>query len=240
MVSVRNYKCPYLQHKFNNMNVLERLIAFLAPESCMCCGDEGEFLCDACRLSEVVQPSAGCYRCGAPGTMSLTCKSCRRLSRLDAVWCAAPYSGISKDLVREYKYHSSRPAAIPIARSLNDITPYFQTGALYTYVPTSSKRIRERGFDHAKRLAEEVVSLRNGSLTPLLSRSFDVHQVGSSRKARESQVRGMFEAVNYNIKGREIILIDDVLTTGATLEEAARTLKKAGARKVYGLVYART
>ena len=103
-------------------------------------------------------------------------------------------------------------------------------------VPTTPGRVRQRGYDQAELLALELGKRTGLQVRQMLTRTTSVHQVGASGALRRKQLTGAFKA-NNSIK-QKIILIDDVLTTGTTLEEAARTLKEAGCRSIDAIVIA--
>lgn len=223
------------------MNILERLFELIAPDDCVVCGDEGSLLCEACRISELIVPAPACFRCGAVSRGGVTCQKCRKSSPLSFVWAASSYEGPAKELVALYKYQSKRSAASPLASAMMGVVdrPTLDK-CLVTSIPTSSRRIRQRGFDHARRLAEEIAKSSPFDYHKLLLREFDVHQVGATKAIRRQQVAGMFEVLDaQKVRGGTVLLVDDVLTTGATLEEAARTLKRAGAKEVGAVVFAR-
>jgi ComF family protein len=107
------------------------------------------------------------------------------------------------------------------------------------HVPTASSRVRRRGYDQARLLARAISKHTGLPHRPLLTRMGQHHQVGARREQRVTQLASAFRVSNPKpVDGNHIILIDDVLTTGATLEAAARALKAAGAKRVDGLVFA--
>jgi len=113
-------------------------------------------------------------------------------------------------------------------------------------LPTAPARIRQRGFDHSKLLAKGYINqiskrpeTTGWKLQYLLGRKTNVRQLGSSRKKRIEQIdQEFFVKRNVDVNGKTIILLDDVMTTGASLAAAAKTLKKAGSKRVYATVFA--
>lgn len=203
------------------------------------CDNEGSLLCEACSISEVPFVASTCYSCGEITKNFETCRKCRRQSPLSSVWVVTKYEAIAKKLIHELKFYSRRGAAEPIALLGLGILP-LPDGHIVTHLPTSSLHIRRRGFDQSKLIAKSLARGRY-KYSPLLRRLKKIHQIGANKKQRQEQLAGAFMAVNkYLIKNAKILLVDDVATTGASLEEAARTLKKAGAKEVSAVVFART
>jgi ComF family protein len=124
---------------------------------------------------------------------------------------------------------------------LSEVLPYFAEPPLVTFVPTASGHRRERGFDHAELLAKELAKLKRWPFARLLVRTSQTRQLGSNRELRKRQLKDAFRVSHSRlIKDTHILLIDDVLTTGATVEACSKILKKAGASLVDGAVFART
>jgi ComF family protein len=118
--------------------------------------------------------------------------------------------------------------------------PYFGPETLLVPVPTATQRARQRGYDQADLLARELSEILGLPHQYLLSRLGQARQVGTGRKQRAAQL-----AKAFRVKGRvpinsHIMLVDDVVTTGATLEAAATILKKAGAKRVDAVIFAQT
>ena len=109
-------------------------------------------------------------------------------------------------------------------------------------VPTTGTHQRLRGFDHSRLLAQTIAKKLNKPFKPALHRHGTTRQVGSTRQLRLKQLKGTFYVPSYKVDqvvGNSVLLLDDVMTTGATVEEAVRALKVAGAKRVYALVLAK-
>jgi ComF family protein len=223
------------------------MIGWLAPPLCVGCGVEGLSLCVACSTSEILPFGARCFSCDALSERNQTCVKCRKNSAPRFVWINTTYSGLSKDLIQKYKFGQQRAASIPIAALMAEaLLSYSGTEEIqasnYLVVPvtTATSRVRQRGFDHADLLAGQVATKLKLEKKNILVRLGQTRQVGVSRAVRLKQLEGSYKVRKPElIKGRNILLIDDVVTTGATLRSATRTLKKAGAGKVDALVFAK-
>lgn len=119
-----------------------------------------------------------------------------------------------------------------------DSVPSLHNDVIIIPVTTATSRIRRRGYDHTKLLARELAHLNHLSYQNHLIRLNQTRQVGSSRQTRQQQLLGAFRVLHpRKIAGKDVLLVDDVLTSGATLEEAARVLKSAGVRHVAAVVF---
>lgn len=220
------------------MDIIDKIFGIIAPHTCLSCGEEGDLVCESCFSAEMVSVPSNCIGCKKLVRNFKTCDKCRPKFPLEAVWIAHDYNPLARSLISAYKYNSQRSASSILKSSMLEILPEFEF--VVTSVPTSPGRIRQRGFDHASRIAKQISLKRRLPYYNLLLRLKDTHQVGAGREKRFKQVQGLFAVKkNTNIKGRDILLVDDVVTTGASLSAAARELKKAGAKNVYGLVFAR-
>jgi ComF family protein len=217
--------------------MLDAIISLYAPHICLVCGKEGDLWCAQCRqlrrgLTE------RCYSCHKLSSGNRTCETCRRTSKLFAVYVAASYEGAAKELVGRLKFSGARAAIRPAATLM---APMMPDGAeVVVPVPTASSRVRTRGYDQAVLLARSLAGRTSLLFAPILRRTGQARQVGASREQRRAQLHDAFRVGDMvAIRGRHVVLIDDVVTTGATLEAAAAALKSAGARRVSAVVFAR-
>ena len=121
---------------------------------------------------------------------------------------------------------------------MHEALPYFAADILIVPVPTATSRVRSRGYDHAKLLAKELAGAAQLKHESLLLRLCQTRQAGAKRQTRIQQLEGAFGLKKQDIKGKHVLLVDDVVTTGATLEEAAKVLKQAGAKTIDAVVFA--
>lgn len=221
------------------MHVIEHIIRTIAPHECVGCGQEGRLLCSICesRLSRAVER---CYRCHKAAASGVTCSTCRRQSKLVSVRAVTTYGGMAKRLVWRLKFERARAAGDEVGRLIGArLQEWNVENVVIVPVPTATRRVRQRGYDQAVLIARAAASRSDLPYASLLLRLGQRRQVGGSRSQRLEQIKDAFRARDVmRVHGAHIILIDDVLTTGATLEAAAATLKAAGAKKVEAIVFA--
>ena len=214
------------------------LFHILAPDDCLECGQEGSLWCEWCRLNDEPLPSR-CFRCHAQSDTSQVCKSCYAQTGLQRVYVAYEYKDVQKELIKQLKFKSKRQASLPIARALADILPFLPNDTVVTSLPTAPLRVRQRGFDHAGHIARMLAKQLALDHSTLLVRTTNTRQVGSNKKNRIDQIKGAYRLrAKADVRGKSVLLIDDVITTGASASEAAKILKKAGAKRVDVAVFA--
>lgn len=219
------------------MSVITGLFNIFAPHECLGCQKEGFLICYECRLGlAAILPR--CYKCRRPSDDFKTCRACRKQTPIHSLWMATSYDGAAKELLHRLKFERAMAGAADVADMLASRLGQVD-GLLITYVPTASARVRERGYDQAALIAKELARRLRLPCTPYLVRIGQERQVGSGRTIRKKQMDNAFRAINTrDFRSKHVLLVDDVLTTGATCEAAARVLRLSGARRVSAAVFA--
>ncbi|MEZ5651334.1 MAG: ComF family protein [Burkholderiaceae bacterium] len=227
-------------------------LADLLPVACPLCAMPDPAgrarLCAWCLAALPGRLSHRCPRCALPRPQAGTCPSCRREpSPIDATIALADYGPPLDQAIKAFKYRQRPSLAGPLADALVDAIrareplPCWPT--VIVPMPLTDARLRERGFNQASRLARALGKALDLPVLPsALSRSGEpvlAHQAGRSRQARRSADLGRFDG-SAALRGCRVALVDDVMTTGATLQAAARAVRAAGANRVDAWVLART
>lgn len=216
-----------------------RFLDLLLPMRCAVCGVGGDQLCAACRerLPRLEPPF--CDRCGAPTAWPVArCRECssRRLAFASAR-AAVAYDDDVRRLVRAWKERGLRRLAAEAAEVLVGVLPPPSSSVL-TFVPPDRARSLQRGDHPAERLARELGKRWSLRALPLVARTRPAsRQRGLALADRRRNVAGAFAPASA--APRAVTLVDDVYTSGATAAAAASALRKAGARRVEVVTFAR-
>jgi competence protein ComFC len=219
------------------------ILDWLYPPVCAGCGASGQRWCDLCVMNTIVMRSAVCTQCGEPNSSTGKCQLCLHSPpAFTALRSWAEYRGPVRRALHGLKYRQN--LALGDSLSIHLIHLYNQLNwsvDMIIPVPLSPKRKRSRGYNQAALLARPL-SLATGIPyrgSVLIRLRETVSQVGLSEIDRSQNVRGAFSACSDQIRGKTILVVDDITTTGATIQNCALALIDAGADKVYGLTVAR-
>lgn len=222
---------------------LQRGLDVLFPPHCVACSQVGTWLCQGCLASvERVSPPL-CPQCGRPTTRESLCPQCRsNSSYLDGIRSAAIHDGALRQAIHHLKYKRRRELAPILGHILLDCWNATRLPAdLVTPVPLHTSRLKERGFNQAGLLAHTLVEQARLALdeTHLVRSRPTAPQVGLGAQDRQANVKDAFTWTGDDLTGVRVLLIDDVCTTGATLQASAQALRQAGAASVWALTLAR-
>jgi predicted amidophosphoribosyltransferase len=205
------------------MGMLQVAAALVAPPLCAACGR-------SCRADAVL-----CTRCSRAlaGAAPILAGGPQGIDR---VWSSAPHEGVARSLVGALKFRRLLPVAEVMADRIHWLAPGHLLGGVVVPVPPAPPRLRRRGFDPAGELAGALATRLGTEKVTCLARRGAGHQVGKRRADRighPPQIESIAESP------RSVLLIDDVLTTGATLTACATALRAAGAKRIVALTFTR-
>jgi competence protein ComFC len=224
------------------MSIFDPIFELIFPARCVNCGRLGDFICPKCYAKVVPIREQSCPICNKISPQGKTCPRCRRKTDLLSVTsCGYLKDPILKNIVTSYKYEKLSAMAPLLAKMLSAkiIEEKLKFDVLIP-VAISRKRKAWRGFNQSELLAKELSKILDKPYTNALKKVKDTKtQVGLTRKGRNKNLRNVFACIDSSVVGKKVLLIDDVITTGATLTESARVLKSAGSQSVLGLTLAK-
>lgn len=219
--------------------MIDKILTHIAPHHCCGCDEIGSLLCSSCRNDIAYDRFAACAVCTkAPADATGMCSSCH--PPYQRIWVAGSLSGVLERVIGEMKLGGAREGVEVAAQLLAEILPTLPKSAVIVPIPTIRPHVRERGFDHTKLLARRLAKLKQvRCTTSLLMRRTSSVQRGATAVQRRAQAKDAFR-LNDTADGQTTyLLIDDVMTTGATLHHAAQLLRDGGAGEVWVVATAR-
>lgn len=215
----------------------------LFPPNCASCNRTGTRWCQECRHQTIQIEPPFCQLCGQPTTSPSICPSCKVFPpSLIAIRSWAVFEGPVRKALHRVKYSRDLALAETLAREMFHVTQDQGWDLdLIVPVPLSKKRLRERGFNQAVLLARPLAwRMSIPSNSKALRRIRDtLSQVGLNVEQRRDNVSEAFVASSKQVVGKNILLVDDVATSGSTLNACANALWNAQAKNVYGLTLTR-
>jgi ComF family protein len=240
--------------------MLRRILRGLAdiayPKICLACKNKldalsnDDYICRLCRLKIKRNMPPFCLACGRhlerENRNKSICSSCLKKSlSFDRAFSPCLYEGVIKELVHEFKYKNKSHLGKPLSGIMTEFIKEYDLPIDYLDliipIPLHKTRLREREFNQAEVLGRHIASEFNKKLAPdaLIRHRLTKTQTELPVDKRYLNVKdSFFVTSNYNLRNKNVLLVDDVLTTGATSSEAAYTIKNAGANIVFVLTLA--
>lgn len=236
-----------MNKKFKDLK--QKILNIIFPKICINCQKEGAFICQDCFSLIEINPFLYCL-CQKPKKLTKLGK-CQRCQKkfLNGLFSATDFNQkVLKNAIHQFKYNSLKELALPLSLLIilhfELISNSFPKNSILIPIPLNKKRLKERGFNQSQELAKILsqafkIPIENEVLLKVKNTP---PQVGLKIEERLKNLEGTFAINNKEIekiKNKKIFLVDDVYTTGATLETAAKTLKENGAKFVFGITVAR-
>ncbi len=213
--------------------MLDKMLSFVAPHHCYSCGEIGQNICISCKNDIINEPYLACVACGvrlAVGSSGV-CELCR--VPYSRAWCVSTRELVLKSAIDGLKFSNNKSVAADLAMILAEILPNLPEGTVLVPVPSIEAHVRQRGYDHVGIIVAELSKLKNTPVMKVLNRKTSSRQLGASRQLRLKQAREAYECNQKLDSKTTYLLLDDVLTTGATAYYCAKTLKNAGAKNIW-------
>jgi len=197
------------------------LLDIFFPRQCFNCQSEGKYLCDKCSLFLVDLPDI-------------------KMEGFEQVTCCWEYNGIAKKIISEAKTRGMFDALRELTdKALSERETLLPDDLLITFVPMEEKEERLKGFNHAEVIAKQLGRITDRKVISLLEQKLENKQEGLGKEERFTNARRKF-AVKKDIKlPQNILLVDDFITSGATMIECSKALRCRGAKKVWGFTLAK-
>lgn len=227
-------------------NIAGWCLDLLFPKHCLGCAREGSFLCETCRPGLRFR-APSCPVCSRRNFTGIPCAGCGEQTGLRRFLAPCSYRDpLVRELIHAYKYDGVRELAALFADEIAAFLAFYRirpaAGSILVPTPLHRSRERERGFNQSALLARALGERLGLGVAPALRRvrATDPQVEMGSYAARRANVAGALRVTDPDsAAGKRIILVDDVSTSGATLAEAARALRAAGARTVWAIVIAK-
>ena len=245
---LRNHMVESKTSKFDKTTVFFQrvkniLLDLFFPKFCIGCNTEGTWLCQNCKGEILPVQMQVCPKCNKMSQSGKYCLRCGKDSALKGIVVSLYFEeGATKELIHNFKYNSIKELTPFLGEKMVQVLRDNPTKIdIITFVPVHVMRMASRGYNQAELLAEYVSQKIEIKIEKLLTKTRNTkRQVGLKRQQRKNNLSGAFKAnQNVDISNKKILIIDDVTTTGQTLEECAKVLKNAGAKEVWGLVISR-
>lgn len=233
-------------------DTMANLLDFLFPKKCVVCKKIGQFLCDNCFSYLTFDTKSLCLVCQKPSFDGLTHPGCIKKYAIDGCFSVIPYNKTAQRLIYSFKY---KPFVTSLRKIMGDL---FYEGLIQNEhfmwqltsgswqvvpIPLYKAKLKKRGYNQSEILADELAKKFNLKVPPsLLIRTRNTKaQFGLNKEERKKNMQDAFRlnANCYTLVAKNVFLVDDLVTTGSTMLEAANILKRNGAKKVIGLTLAR-
>jgi ComF family protein len=226
--------------------VFSPVLEIIFPTHCGGCGSQGDILCHACRRSFLpVDIASACPKCGRWIGKAIVCGRCTGEKRgVEQAYFGFHFRGPLREAVHSFKFQGRKDVGRALVALLREeVKPITLAVDIILPLPLTEKRLAERGFNQSYIIAEELSLITGKPVNHrvLVKARETEDQITLSRVDRKKNMKGAFAVRGGEaVKGKTVLLVDDLYTTGSTVGEACRTLLRSGVDKVFLFALART
>ncbi len=231
-----------------NFKLFKPLLDLIFPIYCISCKKEGNWLCKKCSDGLRTKDFQTCPLCSKQNKTGKFCKKCKN-KNLNGILITGEYENyLLKSLIKQYKYKFTKEISTHLGDFLylflkqikKENHPIFKEEYLITAVPLHKKRQNWRGFNQSEELAKIISKKMDVKMESSLKRIKNTDpQATLNKEERTTNIKNCFKWQGEKIHNKNILIIDDVTTTGSTIEECAKEFKKQGAKNIWALVVAK-
>jgi len=213
-----------------NNTMIDKMLSLVAPHPCSGCGKVGSLLCDDCKSDIISHPFIGCIVCDGPSYNGV----CRKHHLpYKKAWVVGERRDTLQRLISSFKFQNAKEGAAVLATLLDERLPHLPENTVVVPIPTIAPHVRQRGYDHTRLIAKQFAKRRHLDWEPLIQRKDKSIQKNAGRLLRKRQATKAFYIKGAVDPRTHYLVVDDVITTGATLEYASQLLKDAGATSIW-------
>lgn len=204
----------------------------IAPHPCFGCEKIGTVLCDNCKYNIISEPFSGCCLCGDISVLGICAHHDVPICK---VWVVSERVGVLKRVINAYKFEYTKAAAHALVDLLDDALPLLPANTIVVPVPTASSHVRQRGYDHLDILVRLFAQRRGLTVARFLERGSSKTQHRLNKAERQQEAGAAFYlSPLYTINPLvPLLVIDDIITTGATITSVSKVLHTAGAETIF-------
>lgn len=211
------------------ITMVDKMLTFIAPHLCSGCGEIGTLLCDHCKYDIIKTSFDACMVCKSPTSVGICIEHNKSLKN---AWIVGERRGTLQRLIGGYKFQNMKAAAKDLAGLLDTCLPALAKDVVFVPIPTAPAHIRERGYDHTLLLTKYLAHMRNLPIERVIARRNVETQHHANRADRIKQAVTAFRLQGSIDPAKHYIIVDDVITTGATIDFASQLLADAGATNI--------
>jgi len=216
--------------------IVDTLLSIVAPHLCSGCGQIGTTFCNNCKYNIINESFSSCILCDKLSDIGV-CDD--HILTFNQAWVVGMRSDALQLLIGGFKFRNMKASSVDLADLLHRRLPRLPTNTVLVPIPTSNAHIRERGYDHMYLIAKNLGKFRSLAVQRILLRNHSLIQHHANRSDRFLQAKTAFYVDESLDPAVTYVLLDDVVTTGATIMQAALCLREAGAKTIWVAVTSR-